>query len=46
MNTIPVNDPVRLYRRLQPEIDAAIAQVEDPRLGGVSFAGKTKMRSL
>jgi dTDP-3-amino-2,3,6-trideoxy-4-keto-D-glucose/dTDP-3-amino-3,4,6-trideoxy-alpha-D-glucose/dTDP-2,6-dideoxy-D-kanosamine transaminase len=25
-NTIPINDPVRLYRRLQPEIDAAIAQ--------------------
>jgi dTDP-4-amino-4,6-dideoxygalactose transaminase len=27
MNAIPINDPVRVYRRLQPEIDAAIAQV-------------------
>jgi aminotransferase EvaB len=27
MNTIPINDPVRVYRRLQPQIDAAIAQV-------------------
>jgi aminotransferase EvaB len=27
MTTIPINDPVRLYRRLQPEIDAAVAQV-------------------
>jgi aminotransferase EvaB len=27
MSAIPINDPVRLYRRLQPEIDAVIAQV-------------------
>jgi aminotransferase EvaB len=27
MSSIPLNDPVRLYRQLQPEIDAAVAQV-------------------
>lgn len=27
MATIPINDPARLYRRLQPDIDAAVAQV-------------------
>ena len=27
MITVPINDPVRLYRRLQSKIDAAIAQV-------------------
>ena len=27
MATVPVNDPVRLYRRLQPELDAALAEV-------------------
>lgn len=27
MNTIPINDPVRLYRRLKSEIDAVVEQV-------------------
>jgi aminotransferase EvaB len=27
MITVPINDPVRLYRRLQPDIDAVVAQV-------------------
>jgi dTDP-3-amino-2,3,6-trideoxy-4-keto-D-glucose/dTDP-3-amino-3,4,6-trideoxy-alpha-D-glucose/dTDP-2,6-dideoxy-D-kanosamine transaminase len=27
MATVPVNDPVRLYRRLQPEFDAAVEEV-------------------
>jgi dTDP-4-amino-4,6-dideoxygalactose transaminase len=26
MNRIPINDPVRVYRQLQPEIDAAVAR--------------------
>jgi dTDP-3-amino-2,3,6-trideoxy-4-keto-D-glucose/dTDP-3-amino-3,4,6-trideoxy-alpha-D-glucose/dTDP-2,6-dideoxy-D-kanosamine transaminase len=27
MASVPINDPVRLYRRLQPELDAAVAKV-------------------